>query len=50
MNRKMKRSDISGFTIKAFGVCVEVVTIFHIPVTLAIYDKTNRILIKRFGK
>ena len=45
----MKRSDIRGFTIKFFGYHIEIVTIYHIPATLAIYKNNNRELVKRFS-
>jgi hypothetical protein len=42
----MKRSDITGFTVKLFGYSIEVVLVKHIPAVLAINHHNN--LIKRF--
>ena len=46
----MKRSDIGGFTIKIWGFWIEVVTMCHFPVTLAIYKDNNRTLVCRIGR
>lgn len=46
--RQLRRKDITGFTFKALGLCIEFVFIYYIPRTVAIYHRDNIRLIKRF--
>lgn len=43
----MKRKHIRGWTWRLLGYNIEFVTIHHILRVIAVYDKTNRNLIKR---
>jgi hypothetical protein len=45
----IKRKDFKGFTIKAFNHCTEFVFYKYKLITIAIYEKNNRILTKRFN-
>lgn len=44
----MERKDIRGWTWRAFGYCVEFVTVHHVLRVIAVYNKSNRVLVRRF--